>query len=458
VGATTGLGWMGTLGKSLWIIVDDELYTLEPLTLSAATLIGTLDAVPTEPVVSAEGDSGISYISSYGEGFYELNLNVGIDTLTKFPGVPGTRALTLHRERLFIGGEPSAFSRVYFSDPFAFDSFPALSYFDVPSIPEVRGLYPQRDHLLIGKMDYSWWAFTGTAGATSAALHRLRSGGGAPWHFWPGKAVLNEDDVLWLVAGSHDEPAAYDGTSIERVKHLEGWLAGGINPNSQIGLRVAQLGREDEVLIVSDDPAYDQHALIRRNGVWTRHIYDVDLQGHVASDRQGLVHIADGGAVDAAPKLYTWNGELDRPGRVDDVLARPGDDSDTPLDAWLELPEWWTQGENECRVRGVIVDFVKFDTGAAETNHFEVQVRVHRAYGTVDAEGAAVVPGGEDEVAFEVWDEPTATASVDGTPDVRHFGFGPKKGRGFSLRVEAIRGVAIRSVTAVVQVWERRIG
>jgi hypothetical protein len=455
VGVPTALGFYGTPGRSLFIGVGDDLYTLEPLDLSGVTHVGTFDATPTRTFVT-DGDSGRSIISSYMEGLYELDLNPDPGVLgAPAMGAPAGKTATIHDARLFVAGVEPDYNRVYYSEPFDLYDFPALNYFDVGFTPQVRGLYPQRGHLLIIKQDYTAWALTGTPGTSSARLDRLRAGGGAPWHYWPSKGTLTEDEVLWLIGGSHDEPCMFDGTSYERERHLNGWLAGGVNPNAEGGIHVLPLGREDEVLMVNTDPFsdYQGRALVRVNGVWTRHFFTPNIAHYGASDRQGLVHLADdGGGGVAAPAIFTWNSELERPGRTDDQLADPGDDDADPLDAWLELPEWWAEAENECKVRGVIVDFVKYDTGASESNHFEVQVTTLRKYGTPEQ------AGGEDAVAFQAWDEDTDEAATAGTPDERHFGFNPPKGRGFRIGIAAVRGVAIRSVTAVVQVWERRIG
>ena len=332
-------------------------------------------------------------------------------------------------------------ARVTYSEAADYTSWPALNYFDVGAKSSVRALFAQRGHLAIGMQDGSWWVRTGTPGA-SGELRRVSGGGVHPWHFTAQAAAMLGGDQIAYVPVSSDYPALFNGATPREERHL-GLIAteGAGYVNGFDDIKVVRGHRPDEWLYIL--PVYDRFAQYR-HGVWTFHSLPAHItSAYVASDAQGRIYFCDGGAPGSPTLIYHYEVSLERPGQVGDTWARPGDDVDTPLTASFRTPQWWHPDGHEVRVRGVIVDFESYPTGSATPNGFDVTAAVLRRY----------TNPGELVSGTQTW---SATPTRDRHRE--HFGFGAQgRGGGFELRFANVRGVAFRSIVAVVDLWERRL-
>lgn len=426
-----GFSFTGTPAKDILLVVGTTAYYLDgtDLTPAVTAFSGSLASTPTVPVQMIEPAESLVYFISYGDKIYKLNLLT--DALSAVASTPGGRTIARYGDRLVAGGTAADPQRVFFSNAAVFDTWGASDYFDVGYGGQVRALFEQRGHLAIAMSSSEWWVVTGSLGS-SDQLRKVVTGH-HPWHFWPTFAELLGDDRVLFVGTREDYPGFFNGAAVQEHRHLQ--FNGGAAPsNSASDRKVVRLKRADEALVL--DSSGD--GLLFANGVWSFHDF-TGPEGWATSDLQGRVFMSDGGDTGVAPVIYVWRHDLDRPGAVGDTYARPGDDSDTPVDAFLHLPEFWHDRRHEMRVTRVDVDFIKYDTGSSSTNHFDVNVRTLRRYG-----GAAF-----DESTTQSFDEAASSANASGTKQRQSFGgFGSlAPGNGLQVRFTNVRGCAFRSVT-----------
>jgi hypothetical protein len=436
-GTVRGFGYAGTLGSDLWIIVGTGVYLLDGLAGGAATLLGQIAVTPNRPVQGVESGVGITHITVSGDKCYRINHIT--KTLTALAGSPGGDSIELWGERLAVGGRDTA--RVFYSEPANFAAWPALNFFDVGARAAVRALFAQRGHLTIALADGSWWVRTGTPGH-SGELRRVSGGGVHPWHFTAQAAVMLGGDQIAYVPVSSDYPALFNGAVPREERHLGliGALGSGYI-DGFVDIKAVRGFRPDEWVYVLPN----QNRLAQfRHGVWTHHTLPAAISSpYVASNAQGLIYLCDGGG-GSTPRVFTYQLNVERPGSVLDTFARPGDNSNTPLDASFRLPQWWHPDGHEVRVRGVIVDFETHTSGSATANRFDVTAVAMRSYGTPGEVGANT----------QTWTRTPAALNRERV----HLGFGDQgRGGGFELRFTNVRGVSIRSVVAVIDIWERRL-
>lgn len=107
----------------------------------------------------------------------------------------------------------------------------------------------------------------------------------------------------------------------------------------------------------------------------------------------------------------------------------------------------------EQRVVAVEVEFESFDWNHSQSAHFDLQVRAWHPSG--DTVSATASRGFNASKAY-TFDEVMSASSSAGDYRRRKFKVGDQGwGRGYQLVFENIRGVAIRSVTAVVDAEPR---
>lgn len=441
VGVVHAIGYTGVTGRDLWVLIGRTVYTHTSVAMAGSwtAATGLLSSEPNEFCPSYEADGGLTYITVPGQGLYLLNLTSGPGTLTAVAAVTANmagRAVTIWGERLFLAGYASPANRVYYSEAQDFATWPAANYFDVGYNPQVRHLDAQRDHLAIAKQDGSWWAFTGSTPATGTL--RRQTTGQHPWHFWTQSAAITADDVIHYVPVQGSWPAEFDGSETSELRHLEyapqqGAVAGEQN--------VVPGGNRDEVVFISGEPSNRGKALFLLEGTWTYHIVGGSIAGGVASDANGSVFLHDGGAVATVPKVYRLN--VENPGTPGGTASnsRPGDDSSTPLDTYLELPGWWSEDGQEYRVRQVVVDFRKWDLGVVVNNTIECEVDTYSRH-----EWA-----GPKTAVGNAWLEASAGTTA-GARDRRLFNVGDSGyGSGFQVRFPQLTGVGIEQVVVKLE-------
>lgn len=140
---------------------------------------------------------------------------------------------------------------------------------------------------------------------------------------------------------------------------------------------------------------------------------------------------------------YQLRLDLERPGFVDGFLENPGDNSDTPIDAWMRTKVVRAPEGQEMRVRKVLVEFQKWDTGVTN-NGFSIAVDTYDRLGT-------------DDYATETiaWTEAANVApnTAAGQSDKIQKNFGAKGyGSGFCINITDVVGCAIRRIIAEVDV------
>ena len=128
----------------------------------------------------------------------------------------------------------------------------------------------------------------------------------------------------------------------------------------------------------------------------------------------------------------------------------PGDNSTTPNTCTLDLPAIPGSKGREVRVRQVIVDVVKWNTGAAVDNALALEARTYLRYNPVTSN--------RDDYATETqtWTEPGSYGSTTGQRDRIIFNLGAE-GWGGAVQVvfTAVKGLTIRSVEVVVEQADR---
>ena len=182
----------------------------------------------------------------------------------------------------------------------------------------------------------------------------------------------------------------------------------------------------------------DNRALLHFDGTHTYHTWERNIGAWGLDLGGGRTLLAADGSASTPPVFYVFAADHGYPGSVLDGDSRPGDDSNTPIDCYLQLPQWFDPNGGEIQVRSVTVDFHKWNLEGVANNHFEVRARACNRYQQPD-----VFPS-----AIYTFDEPASATPFFGIDDRRTSWVGDQgSGSGFEVWIEHIRGVAIRSVT-----------
>jgi hypothetical protein len=408
-GTVWGINFIGQPGKMLGIVIGNTVYQTDTdtdFTLSAVA--PTLGAEPTEECQFQFYDpNGHVYLTNPAENTYDIDWTAA--TLTSFTvaaATHGFRGIQLYRDRLYLFCDaiaPVASNpgwRVYFSEPADFTNFPAVNQFDVGYFWDLYAAVPLGNHLFFPQRQTGWWAMIGGSPAT-LLLRQVRTDppafdqssgasqqgyvleNGQIWYFRPGA-------FLAISNGSQFDEHTWQHLQLGAVSNRYGMY----------------FDNEGQDVFFVDQANND--SLIRHWGVWCFQRFDVDVSGQICQTEfknRALLVGSDDPASYYSLRLY-----LDRPGFIGDTNARPGDDSDTPVDAFFYTPQFRDKAGRNLRVKQVIVNFDKFDWGGL-TNSFDVEVRTYSRANTMG--------GSTDNFATETqsWTESTDSASVDGRED-----------------------------------------
>lgn len=444
-GALTGLFDGPFPGETCLFSVDDDLYHAdsEQATDTVAVVSsGTFDASTTQ----VEGTSTFSsqlFLTSLDDKSYVYTN--GTDELGDLSDDSfGGRAIVLHGERLFVSGGTFGNDppwRIQYSDATDFDAFDALNYYDIYGAggAEISNLISLGSRLIIQSED-DLWLYQGVPGLESLRKI-LRVGIGVSRV--PG-AIVAAGDELWYV--TRNGTLGWGNGSVADGRRWERLVLG-----TEDG-RAVYDPFADVVLIVGDGGA----GLMRRQNVWTRHefpssITNLACNRYVPGTRTEGFVLTNGGGASTAATFYALVNDIERPGFTSDTFASVGDGSTTPNDQFLHLPEYRPAANQEITVREVKVDFVKWQTGAAATNHFDVTVRVWSLYDTESYRDSTVLS----------FDEPGANtyAGTSGTDERANFTFGDQgSGSGFQILIDNIRGCGIRSISVTLDETTGRAG
>ncbi len=449
-GLIKGMGFGGTPGASFWIATaTNELWVYDNTggtDWDQAT--GTFNATLVR-VEGQEVEVGSSYLIAQGDDVYELAHVDDGSTLTQRTSWSSAATtigdgITKFRERLWIGDG----NILRYSNAADFDV--ASGSVTVGFGPVIRALLWMKDALLIFMADSAIWEYRGTPGTTGKdSLRRLYQGTRHPWVFFPGRALVLPNDNVWFVPVDRDYPAQWFNGFVKEEKHIkmfDGAFAGSNNENDEV--RLLPVNEDDELLILfklADPTTSNKRALIKRDNTWSKIEWGItDLTTYAASDRQERILLSDGGGASAVPDLYVYTPSLERPGFTSDTNAQPGDATTTPLAANFSLSEWWTPDGSLVRIREIIVDFTKYDTGAGVQNHFDLTV-------TVIAHGAEDGITTQTYAAFDEDDDLATAAGVRDRHRVIGVSGGAKRGAGFQINLAGIVGCTIRSIGVILE-------
>lgn len=432
-GTLWGLIWQGTPFKELTIVVDDDVCTAGTSPGSAVTVVDQLDSVPTAVVHGKEMTTGNTYLTNPGDKTYLLNTGVVTTTLTPITGSPGGGDIELYGERMLVSlvfgsGIPT---RVRYSEAADFTNWPTENFFDVGARSSIGALITQRGHLVVMLQNDEFWVVTGVPGV-NASLRRVDGANTHPWGMNADSVtILGNDEIIFLSNGT-DYPSSFNGQRRFENRHL-GLLEQTNGSSAAVAKAVKGFHKDDGLIL------YHNQFAERRNGVWSFHtVENITLAVQMGvTDSQANIYFATAGAT---PVIYAYHTALERPAFTSDSEASPGDNSSTPLDAFIELPEQWHEKGQQVRVKSVTVDFQKWSTGASATNHFDVEVSALNRY---DREASTTNTVG-------TFDEAGSAATTTGVKQRRTFNIGDAgEGGGYQIAFRNIRGIAIRSVQVV---------
>lgn len=437
VGTVQGFGGVGVPTADAWYVQGNTVRVFDILAgnnLDTAT--GTLSGTPTSPVSSVVVTNQ-TYLTALGlTGSYVLNTVPATPTLTALTGAPGARAITSYGDRLILGDiEGSLDNRIRFSDALNVNSWPATNFIDIGDNWGIRGMSPQRQHLVIAKQT-GFYNLTGVPGVNPI----LRKVSNAPGPYKPLDMYVDPEDNLWFWPGGDEKfPGHYNGARSRFFTHLSNQIT--LSASGETIPATTGVQRTDHRFPAGAFFCSTQNkGILLRDGIWTYHDFGVNTSGFVAQD-SGRVLICDGGGAALAPSFYIWNHWADTPGIVGGDQMMPGDDSTTALSGAVTFPEWWAESGAEVTVRSVIVDYRSWNNGAANNLHFDLKVTALRRYngdGFTDSNTVS-------------WDDSPAGSSASGTVRRRVFGFGEQGvGNGFQLTFSDMRGIAIQRVEVVL--------
>jgi hypothetical protein len=442
VGIVQGFGSVGVPTQDAWYVQGSTVRTFDILSgnnLEVAS--GSLSGTPTS-VVSSVTVTNVTYLTALGlTTSYVLSTVPATPTLTALTGAPAGRCITSYGDRLIIGDvETSLDNRIRFSDALNPNSWPAANFIDIGDGWGIRGMTPQRQHLVIAKQT-GFYVLTGVPGV-NPVLRKITDRSGP---VTPNDMALMKNDLVGYLAIDAPQPGLFDGSRAKELFHLDNQVTQYSSETLPIAHGVANPHeRHKDGLIVIDNT---EKAMFLRNGVWTYHTFGVPVSGLISTN-QGRLYLCDGGAAGTAPKFYIWNHWAETPGLTTGDQMMPGDDSTTALSGNVTFPEWWAENAAEVRVRAVIVDFRKWQNGASNNNHFDLRVDMLRRYNNTS-------PVASNTVSF---DESPLSSSTTGTLDRRVFGFGEQgMGNGFQLVFSDVRGMAIQRVEVVIDTEPVRV-
>lgn len=423
----------------VFIVADDvRAANLALLPGSGSVSMGTLDTTPTTAVYPKAGTAEY-YIAVPGDKCYKLDPPSG--TITSLAGSPGGTELEVYGLRLVVVDSGAKY-RILYSAANDFESWPAENFLNVGDLWDITALREQKNHLTIMK-SRGTYVMTGVPGTASAVVRKIDRSYGP---LMPSQADIDQQDTITFIPAFRQNPATFDGAQTQQVSYLTS-----LDPDrdSDASLPLVRgftttLGDQaPSTLVLTQGDGHDI-MVVNQNGVWTKHHVEKSISGMVRGGYTGDVYVTDGGA-DASPsKIYSNHFNKNRPGFSTDQEMQPGDDSLTPPQAYVAIPQWWAPDDTEVTVRQVIVDYTKWNTGADATNHFDI---IPTSYGRFNADAVT-----QDPISFDQAGSGAGGSVGDNTTGRFVAGFPYCYGAGFSIKLDNIRGVAIRSITVEVEI------
>lgn len=427
--------------------------TTGTLTGTTSTRVAVDDAGPTQ------------YIATIDQGCYSFSAGV----VAAVTNAPNADAIALYGDRLIIVPH-SANANLRYNGTTAglsdFTVWPADNLIPVGGTDAIEAILTQRGHLSTLKGRSGLYVLTGVPGVNDALRMVTRTDG--PTESWgPGRTSQRED--IWFSTLNGQYLTKFDGALAMTNDNIPLPLYTGLQDTSVVPFRDDDQNGFAVVSNAYSGGGSPAQVWLYYRGAWSKHsfgsvaISDFAVAGFQGYPQDGDVTLSrvrygtklmfcDGGGASAHPKFYTLQPFMDRPGLEADPLSgsaeRAGDDSSSAVSGNFTLPEQHTDDGTDLHVRGVIVDFRKWKTGASNSNHFDLTVNALRCY-----EAA-----GTSSSATKSFDEANATASLAGTLDRQYFSFGDQPaGGGFQLAFTNCRGVAFQRITVVAETSPARL-
>lgn len=447
VGQVNGMWLIGAIGKPLMISVDDRIYatTEDNTSLGTVSHVASLNATPTTNIIATWYDpNGDIFISNPGEASYFLDWTSNTIGNLEDSGSPmaGTASVYLSRDRLYLIGDfqNNSGQVVYYSEAADFRNFNNGNFFEVGYYNTTRAAMESQNSLMFSCLESTnnlgsgvgWYSLVGSTpqGQLRRVNTQLAAGNqvelvnaeGGNIYFWTGWST-SETDTPYLVCTNG---AKFDE---ESFKHLR--LTG--------TRRYGYYNSSDHTLIYISDQGND--GWMRCNGAWSKVDFEVPVSGPVSPTEAGDSFLLAYGETGEEVKVYELLSRPEMPGTATGS-ANPGDDSNTPINAFFFLPAYQSDTK-DMRVRRVIVDFMKWNTvNDTLTNGFTVNLRTWGQYN---------LPGGSSDglnLVSATFSEDQTLAATDGTMDryvmrCGNQGWAP----GFQVYLTGIKACAIESIT-----------
>lgn len=442
-GEIKGYGYAPDSTPKIYFVIGTTIYTVPAHESGAAAAAAVLAATPSKfhlpqetNRVDIDGAAWL-YLAFTGSGIYRWNLGTTTweRSVDDFDSVVD---ITRSHDRLYAVGDRA----VRYSAIDDFNTWDPNDTFDIGYTYTARCIVETGFGLYINRQGDGLWYITGdpAAGVRPSNIFTERSPGHTSvWYDRKGQMVWIPQD--------REAPILCDRQVVDdkSLDHLRSWCTSA--PGDDVAVAYSSY-LEDLVFVHS----VDDTALARVSEVWVEFDFEVAISKCITRLGTTAFSLSDGGASGVAPKFYQWSPSLQRPGFTTDTYGRPGDGSDTPLDAYLYLPEL-TIGTDDDEQSGIVetveVEFISWDTGTSETAHFDITVR------TWDPVGEGGDTGVRD-AAIQSFDEAVSESSTDGTRQRMSFEFGDQgRGRRHQIRLTNIRSVSIKEITVNIDDSQR---
>lgn len=376
-----------------------------PKNFAVNTLTAQNPALFTPNDIDAAPDGGVAlgvlprlgfnmYLSSLGDGTYLINALD--DSMTKLTGAEGAHDIQYHLNQIHLIGIGSAADgtghKVTYSDLDDPTTWPVENEYLVGLAWVVFRAMRMANGLVIVNQDSEWYLLQGDP--VGGSLRRVDRGRG-PALGNPRSVVVSHETAWFLATGAPGGsfPAIFDGTKIDvtTYAHLRGWM-------TDLNACAVQCDADDDLLFVDNDA----RALMRHEGVWTRHEYEVAVGEWAAPYEDQRFYLAVDGEDDVSkPVFYRSTFAIERPPIKDSLFESPGDGSDTPIDAWVEFPEVWQEEGEQMRPMFVVAEFTSYDQNVAIGAHLACEVDIIDRFGVESTQ----------TVTADAWDEADVTVA-----------------------------------------------
>lgn len=430
-------------------VVTDMLYRI-PLSQVAtggpatATAFSAYPSEPTSgPISFAAESAGAVYSLVEGVLYRHDTTTMATTAIT----TPSTFS-AIRRWNLYLVAIDSAVpGRIWASrvdeNGYSFSDWPIGNYIDVGDANAVTALVPVFNALMVGKRS-GWWAVTGAIGFAASTRQVVIGNGPIDAR---GATPTTEGRVAYWPAD--DVPALFNGSAVQMVEEQKVGVY--YNPTAGQAVTVAPTGRT--VLFGYDDTADVSRTLLwQPESGFARLEFPVRIAGFAPNDVADGTELPAGTvlaarqttAVGQSFQMYALKVDPERPPVEADTIGSLTDDS-TDVEAEVITRDWFQPEGKQARVRDVIVQYRAWNVGEGVLNKMRLTVTSIAPYGDVANDSDTVV-----------WLEQATMSPTDGEDQTMRASVGDQGwGAGFRVKVDMMRGVAIREITVLVDVEAR---